>query len=179
MMGMKPVLFGLLAVMSAGCASSSQQQFPFVGSDFVHYAESGCFGSCPAFDVYVFRDGLMLLRGYGAGFGSVEPLLIGDFVYQKEHELFLELVERLNQQDFLALRADYGVVDNSSCSEVWTDHPSITIEKIEHNKRRTIIYNLGCKGFAGEQNLARIIEDLRNTLEVEKIIHTALIDRAN
>jgi uncharacterized protein DUF6438 len=175
---MKSVLFGLLAVMSVGCAPSSQQQFPFVGSDFVHYAESGCFGSCPAFDVYVFRDGLMLLRGYGAGFGSVEPLLIGDFVYQKEHELFLELVDRMNQQDFLALQADYGVVDNSLCSDVWTDHPSITIEKIEYNKRRIVIYNLGCKGFVGEQSLARIIEDLRNTLEVEKLIHTAKNDSA-
>ena len=85
---------------------------------------TACFGTCPAYRVDVFSDGVIVYKG------DAHTKLVGTYRLPSNPELFQRILRLLDENSFQKLRDDYGWVgegEESPCSEEWTDHPSTVL----------------------------------------------------
>lgn len=117
-----------------------------------------CFGTCPAYKVSIFGDGLVLYEGK-------------DFVKTKDtadgritKDELARLVREFEKIDYLKLNDRYG--EGDSCPEGWTDYPSAITSFNSNGKQKTVHHYLGCRGLTILDQLTALenkIDEVVNT----------------
>ena len=136
------------------------------GADAFTYTETSCYGSCAAFDVTVFSDGIVVFNG--KGFTKVE----GVYRLPDAPELFQQVLQLTDERGFHEFRDDYGWGENAEelCKEQWTDHSSTILTMRYANTQKVIRHYHGCKGFDREQELILLEEALYELLDVKDYV---------
>lgn len=97
---------------------------PILATDSVTLSRSGCYGTCPSYEVTLFGDGRV--RWKGDGFVEV----VGERSYQIEPNIAEKVLQRFRSPEVLGLCSDY--------SQSVTDSPSSLTDIAVSNARKTI-----------------------------------------
>jgi hypothetical protein len=97
-----------------------------------------CFGSCPAYKISIFSDGLVLYEG--KDFVKTK----GDADGRITKEQVQELVKEFEKIDYLKLDNEYS--PGKKCPEGWTDYPSAITSLTQNDKTKTVVHYHGCQG---------------------------------
>ena len=147
---MKYVIF-LLSFISTGLLANPSP------TDVFSMETTACFGTCPAYRVNVFSDGVIVYSG------DAHTELEGTYRLPDNPELFQKILRLLDENCFYKFRDDYGWTgegEENPCREEWTDHPSTVLSIQFAGNMKTVHHYHGCKGFDREQEL----EALEKTL---------------
>jgi cellulose synthase/poly-beta-1,6-N-acetylglucosamine synthase-like glycosyltransferase len=118
-----------------------------------------CFGTCPAYKVSIFGDGLVLFEGkeFVKTKGDADGRITKDELQQ--------LVREFEKIDYLKLYDRYGD-DEKTCPESWTDYPSAITSLNSNGKQKTVHHYLGCRGLTILDQLTALenkIDEVVNT----------------
>lgn len=97
---------------------------PILLTDSITLSRSGCYGTCPSYQVTLFGDG----RVHWQGHGFVE--ILGERIYQIDSGLAAKVLQRFRSPDVFGLCGDY--------SRSVTDNPSTRTEIAFSSRRKTI-----------------------------------------
>lgn len=118
---------------------------------------TSCFGTCPAYTVKVFSDGVIIYSG------EAYTELEGTFRLPDNPELFQRILRLLDESSFHQFRDDYGWTtegEESPCREEWTDYPSTVLTLQFANNKKTVYHYHGCQGFEREEELKALEKKL-------------------
>ena len=147
---MKYVIF-LLSFISTGLMANPGP------ADVFSMETTACLGTCPAYRVDVFSDGVIVYSGHA------NTELKGIYRLPQNSELFQRILRLLDENSFHKFSDAYGWFgesEESPCREEWTDHPSTVLSLQFASNMKTVHHYHGCKGFDREEEL----EALENTL---------------
>ena len=117
-----------------------------------------CFGSCPAYKISIYGDGLVIYEG--KDFVKTK----GDADGRITREQVQQLVREFEKIDYLKLDDDYGTGKN--CPEAWTDYPSAITSLTQNDKTKTVKHYHGCSGLPVLNQLTALenkIDEVVNT----------------
>ena len=159
---MKYVIF-LLSFISTGLMANPS------AADAFSMETTACFGTCPAYRVDVFSDGVIVFKG------DAHTKLVGTYRLPSNPELFQRILRLLDENSFQKLRDDYGWVgegEESPCSEEWTDHPSTVLSLQFASNLKTVHHYHGCKGFDREEELEALEKTLFELIGLSDYVGT-------
>jgi hypothetical protein len=140
---MKNLILSLLFFTFNGFASP-------ISTDVFSLSTTSCFGTCPAYEVNVFSDGVIVFNG------EAHTKVEGVYRLPNDPDLFQKILSLLDDSVFQKFRENYGWTgegEESPCKEEWTDHPSTVLSMQYANSKKTIYHYHGCKGFNREEEL--------------------------
>ncbi len=126
------------------------------------YSKSICYGTCPAYKVTLSSGGELLFKG------KKFVKSVGVYKIKKSPKLFGKIEQILSKYKFDNYKDSY--FDDKSCKEMWTDHPTTTIELKLNGKTKKVEHYLGCKGFKGEKSLYEMEDEIDSALDLGKFI---------
>lgn len=147
---MKYVIF-LLSFLSTGLLANPSP------TDAFSMETTACFGTCPAYRVDVFSDGIIVYRG------DAHTKLVGTYRLPSNSDLFQRILRLLDESSFQKFRDDYGWAgegEENPCREEWSDLPSTVISLQFASNIKTVHHYHGCKGFAREEELKALEKTL-------------------
>jgi len=130
---------------------------------------TACFGTCPAYRVDVFSDGIIVYRG------DAHTKLVGTYRLPNKPDLFQRILRLLDESSFQKFRNDYGGAgegEESPCSEEWTDHPSTVLSLQFASNIKTVHHYHGCKGFDREEELEALEKTLFELIGLSDYVGT-------
>ena len=122
-------------------------------TDVFTFTKTHCFGTCPAFEVNVFADGVISF--HGQAYTQKE----GVYRLPNNPELFNRIVQQLDEHSFTQFLDHYGWGEDeeeSPCKELWTDASSTVITLQFANTKKTVYHYHGCIGFEREDELFQL-----------------------
>ena len=126
------------------------------------YSKSQCYGTCPAYKVTLTSDGELIFKG------KKFVKSVGVYKIKKSPKMFGKIEQILSKYKFNSYNDSY--FDAKSCKEMWTDHPTTTIELKLNGKTKRLEHYLGCKGFKGEKSLYEMEDEIDSALDLGKFI---------
>ena len=159
---MKSVILSLLFFTFSVLARPSS-------TDVFTLSTTPCFGTCPAYEVNVFSDGVIVFNG------GAHTELEGIYRLPSDPDLFQRILRLLDDSSFYKFRDSYGWVgegEESPCKEEWTDHPSTVLSMQYANSKKTIHHYHGCKGFEQEEELEALEKALFELIGLKNYVGT-------
>ncbi len=111
-----------------------------------------CFGKCPSYVITVFEDGDFVWEG------REHVSRHGIYTGHGEAGVFERARALLEQAEIKEFKNKYIQGDADGCKENWTDSQSIRILIQTREYAKSVLHNVGCRGFEREQDL-RALED--------------------
>ncbi|KRA33797.1 hypothetical protein ASD68_12670 [Rhodanobacter sp. Root627] len=124
---------------------------------------SGCFGSCPVYEVNIDSNGTVSFNGTkhvaipGRHRGSATQLEVDALILE---------IKRIN---FFKLRDSYEF-EPDGCTSWATDNPSVTIAVARGFETKRVVYYYGCKGFDAEDDIKSLVKSIDRVAQTEKWI---------
>ncbi|MDB2331154.1 DUF6438 domain-containing protein [Alteromonas sp.] len=154
-------LIFLLSLIPAGLNAAPSAADVFI------METTACFGTCPAYKVSVFSDGVIIFSG------EAHTLREGTFRLPDNQALFQNILRLLDENGFQKFRDDYGWSgegEESPCREEWTDHPSTVLSLQFASKIKTVHHYHGCIGFEREDELESLEKALFETIGLDTYV---------
>ena len=167
----------LLLVLSGACSTvdrTPELDWPY-GSDsmFIRYSGTACFGTCAVVDALAFPDGEVFLKGSRPGIQGSEHAS-ASAISSLHDTSFVDLLFTLDDMGLQRLAGNYDTL--RVCSEIRTDHSTRILEVSAPQGRSRIVYYLGCQGFAEEEAVRSLFEQVEDSLGVNQFIEAELPD---
>lgn len=144
--------------------SADSEPFVLQNEGYFHFARTQCLGTCPVYDIYLFEDGSLLLRGLL----YVPDEVMGARIIKHPPEHFDKAMEILDAHGFDAFENDYGY-ERQPCWSSRTDAPGIVIERVSRSSNsKRVQYYTGCENFWKEARLNKLIHELDKFLESDQ-----------
>jgi len=128
---------------------------------------TGCYGTCPRFDVQVFADGLVVFNG------QQYTEYVGIYRLPTNPELFQEILRLLDESNFQQFPSRVAASrsgEPSPCRESWTDDATTLLTMQTADQQKTIAHYHGCKGFPREAELVALEKQLIERTGIAKLI---------
>lgn len=122
-------------------------------ADVFSYSTTTCFGTCPAYNVKVFSDGVIVFNG------EAHTKFDGIYRLPKNKDLFQTILKLLDQSNFYEFKERYGWAgegEENLCEQLVTDSPHTILSMQYANTKKTIYHYHGCMGFKGENELVAL-----------------------
>lgn len=148
---------------SAGGVHTDQKLLPAAGplnsihpDTLVKMERTVCFGTCPAYEVLIFKNGRVEFTGkeFVAHEGSAEGEIPRGNIDA--------LIERIQESSFMKLPS------KPDCESRMTDHPSVFLTIKIDNQRNSVTHYHGCKGFEYEDKLYDLETSIDSLAGVKK-----------
>ena len=133
-------------------------------SYLVKMSRSGCFGSCPVYNLIIQPDGKVDFEGIK--FTKV----VGKSENKLDSDKLKLLIAEINKSDFISFEEFYQ--NGKNCPEFWTDAPNVVLSiNLEHIKK-TVRHNHGCekKGKIFPQELYNLENKIDEIAETKRWI---------
>lgn len=122
-----------------------------------------CFGSCPAYTVSIYGDGLVLFEGkeYVKTKDTADGRITKDELQQ--------LVREFEKLDYMKLKDNYGN-DDAGCPQSSTDYPSAITSLNLNGKEKTVHHYLGCRGLPILDQLTQLEDKIDEVVKTKRWI---------
>jgi hypothetical protein len=127
----------------------------------VEMQRSGCFGSCPVYEVNIDSDGTVSFDG--TKYIAVPGHHRGSATQPAIDALSSE-IKRIN---FFRLRDSYEF-EPDGCTSWATDNPSVSIAVIRGVEIKRVVYYYGCRGFDAEDGIRSLARSIDRVAQTEK-----------
>jgi len=116
-----------------------------------------CFGTCPAYKLTIFADGMVLFEGKefvkhkGKAQGQITKAQLD------------QLMREFNRINYMKLDDEYG---GDRCPDRWTDYPSAITSINQNGQVKTVLHYQGCRGLTVLDQLTALenkIDEIVNT----------------
>ena len=117
-----------------------------------------CFGTCPAYKVSIYGDGLVIYEGreFVKTKGDADGRITKDQVQQ--------LVREFEKIGYVKLEDEYSMDKN--CPQGWTDAPTAITTLSQNDKTKKVVHYQGCRGLPALDQLTALedkIDEVVNT----------------
>lgn len=146
-----------LLMLLMGCQNQSGTTKSPITSIQMH--RSGCYGTCPVYDMKVKRDGSVMFSGHK----FVE--CVGKRMGRISTADFDVIVQKVNEIGFFDLRSNYQS-ESDGCKSVSTDSDTVDIVVSRGNSKKRVSYYYGCEGVPVADkiiSLSEVIDEVTNT----------------
>jgi len=119
---------------------------------------STCFGTCPAYKISIYGDGLVIYEG------KELVKTKGDADGRITKEAVQQLVREFEKIGYLKLDDEYSTDKN--CPEGWTDAPTAITSLTQNDKTKRVVHYYGCRGLPVLEQLTALenkIDEAVNT----------------
>jgi hypothetical protein len=133
------------------------------------YSTTTCHGTCPAYNVKVFSDGVIVFNG------EAYTKLDGIYRLPDNKELFQSILKLLDQSNFYEFNERYGWAGEGEvnvCEQLVTDNPNTILAMQYANRKKTIYHYHGCIGFKGEAELIALEKALFEIIGLQDYVGT-------
>ena len=129
-------------------------------SDVITYTTTPCFGKCPVYRAMLFRDGTFIFDGqYFVAREGVTKVAKGK-------ALFEQALGILKKYQFQQFHATYAGHKGDGCKAFTTDSPSHEITLQQDGETKSVLHNLGCRGFPREAELKDLEQALYDLMGI-------------
>jgi hypothetical protein len=136
------------------------------GGPGIIFTVTPCYGTCPAYSVNLFDDGVLLFRRSHRDTPDVDVLVKEDTFDTSEG--FQELVDQLQSQGLSELNGNYtNTMTDGRCR---TDAPSKIIEVRTAEFTKRVEYYTGCSEFADETKLQGLFSVVEEAVGAEALL---------
>lgn len=147
-----PARLYLVAVMGflgalGGCAISSNNTRPSISLE-----KTACYGRCPVYRFTLYSDGRYVWEG------RADVSVMGTVRGSMSTSAYTTAMQLLNDFRYQEFKDSYQA--DADCETWATDNPTVSITVADTLHPKTIVHYRGCEGFAGQEALTKLEDDL-------------------